>query len=456
MARTRSSENGVAHLEARPVHRLGELRDAAQTLSGTPGIDTKLPATVLSLRRRVWLSSLSVPIAALAILIAGRLSGLPVRIAPLVALLVVIGLVNVWTFSRLRAPGDIPPWELFAQTLIDVIALTGLLYYSGGALNPFAYLFLLPLAICAIVLPGPFLWALTAITAACYSFLLLKPLPLLPMGGPDSPVYLIGIWVAFVASVIFAAQLISGLARALREQQKILGEARERALQDERVVAVATLAAGAAHELSTPLATMAVVTSELVHDYPPERYPELNSRIEILRGQIRKCKESLSVISAAGGADRAEHARHQTVAEFVQDAVNEVRTLRPGSAIGVQLTGDGASPPVIVERTLKQALLNVLHNAVDASPREVSVRCHWDNEAVSIDVEDHGPGMNRNQRTPGGRPTHSSKESGLGLGLFLTHSALAHMGGEIRFGDAPGGGARVSVRLPLARFQKEG
>ncbi len=408
-----------------------------------------------NLRRLVWLSSLAVPAAALAMLIAGRLAALPVRITPVVTLLVVILLVNVWTFTRLRARGEIVHGEIFAQMLVDVVALTGLLYYSGGALNPFAYLVLLPLAICAIVLPQPYLWGMAAITAASYSFLLFYRAPLLPVAAQNSSVYVAGMWLAFMASVVMTAQFIATLGATMRRQERSLGEARERALQDERVVAVATLAAGAAHELSTPLATMALVTAELTEEYPRERDPQLHTQLELLRGQIRKCKESLSVISAAGGADRAGDVRHETVERFVQQAVSEVRTLRPGAGIRMQLAASGPAPSIIVERTLNQALLNVLHNAVDASPQAVTVTCDWDATTVRIQVDDRGPGISLATMRPGERPERSSKESGLGLGLFLTATALSHIGGDIRFTDAPGGGARVTLSLPLARLRMD-
>jgi two-component system sensor histidine kinase RegB len=95
----------------------------------------------------------------------------------------------------------------------------------------------------------------------------------------------------------------------------------------------------------------------------------------------------------------------------------------------------------------------VLHNAVDASPAEVRVTCRWDGERVRIEVQDHGPGISLKSLQPGQAPGRSTKDSGLGLGLFLTHTALSHLGGDISFADAPGGGALVTVNLPLARLQ---
>jgi two-component system sensor histidine kinase RegB len=341
--------------------------------------------------------------------------------------------------------------------LIDVTALTGILYYSGGVLNPFAYLFLLPLTISATVLPRRYTWPMAIITAGCYTFLLVFRVRLSPFepatNSPGYAAHTVGMWLGFVVSAGLIAHFVERIGESLRAHERSLGEARERALRDERVVAVATLAAGAAHELSTPLATMAVVTAELADQYPRDQYPELHKSLDVLRGQIRKCKESLSVISAGAGAGRADAARSMAVDAFVRHAVSQVRRLRPGSDISVHNDGPRPAPQMIVERTLTQALLNVLHNAVDASPTDVRVDCHWDSEQVRIEVRDHGPGISLKSLQPGQAPARSTKSSGLGLGLFLTHSALSHLGGEISFADAPGGGAKVTVNLPLARLQ---
>ncbi|GMW06842.1 MAG: ATP-binding protein [Gammaproteobacteria bacterium] len=410
-----------------------------------------------NLRRLVWLRIIVIPGAAIALLVASRFYQLPIRIAPLVTILGVLALVNFWTWQRLRGGREIPHAEFFAQMLVDVLALTGILYYSGGSTNPFAYLFLLPLAISATVLPRRYTWPMAAITAVCYTFLLVYRVPLPPFSPPENGsgfvIHVVGMWLGFVLSAVLIAQFVVSMGETLRDQERSLAEARERALRDERVVAVATLAAGAAHELSTPLATMALLTTELAEEYPSDRYPELHERIEVLRGQIRKCKESLSVISAGAGADRADAARPIRVDAFIRHAVSEVHRLRPGARIAVRIEGERPAPEIVVERTLTQALLNILHNAVDASPAEVRVICDWNGDRVRIDVADHGPGISLGALRPGSRPARSTKDSGLGLGLFLTHTALSHLGGEISFADAPGGGALVSVQLPLARQQ---
>lgn len=415
------------------------------------------PYSALNLRRLAVLRTIAIPGAAVVLLLAGHFYGLPIRVSPLLTIIVVLALVNFWTWRRLQGGGSIPDGEFFVQLLVDVVALTGMLYYTGGSTNPFSYFFLLPLAICATVLPPRYTWPMAVIIAGAFSFLLFYRVPVESFSEPaDSTIFtvhVIGMWLGFVLSTGFIAHFVAKMAGSLREHERTLAKARERTLRDEQVVAVATLAAGAAHELSTPLATMALVTAELAHDYPVDHYPKLNADLELLRGQIRKSKEALSVLSAAAGAHRAEAARPMAVDAFVGQAVTEVRRLRPQARIRMHNDGPHPAPRILVERTLSQALLNVLNNAVDVSPDQVQVSCAWDAEQVHIVVRDHGPGITRQPLRPGQEPGRSTKESGLGLGLFLTHTALSHLGGDIDFSDAPGGGAQVTVNLPLARLQ---
>jgi two-component system sensor histidine kinase RegB len=282
-------------------------------------------SSAINLRQLVRLRTISIPGAAVAMLLAARFYEMPIRVAPFLTIIAVLVLVNLWTWRRLRKAGVIPDREFFTQMLIDVAALTGILYYSGGALNPFAYLFLLPLTISATVLPRRYLWPMALVIAACYTFLLVFRVPLSAFEPPRGPAgfaaHTVGMWLGFVLSAGLIAHFVERMGETLRAHQHSLSAARERALRDERVVAVATLAAGAAHELSTPLATMAVVTAELADQYPREQYPELHKSLDVLRGQVRKCKDSLSVISAGAGVGRADAARPMAVDSFVRHAV---------------------------------------------------------------------------------------------------------------------------------------
>ena len=137
----------------------------------------------------------------------------------------------------------------------------------------------------------------------------------------------------------------------------------------------------------------------------------------------------------------------------MRETVAEVSRLRPGSNVWLQpATQAGAQPLVAVERTIRQALLNVLHNAVDVSPHFVRLTCSWDASTLSIAVVDHGGGLK-----PGSleRPGISSKEGGLGLGLFLSHAALTQAGGSLEVANNDEGGTTVSLRLPHLGYRKD-
>jgi two-component system sensor histidine kinase RegB len=240
------------------------------------------------------------------------------------------------------------------------------------------------------------------------------------------------------------------MAGTLRQRDRDLARAREAALRDEQLVAAATLATGAAHELSTPLATMAVVTSELAAQYPARADPALNAQLGVLRAQIARCKEALSVLSAAAGAARADHVEQLRLPEFVARAVDEIHRLRPGSRVEV-LPGTEAGPLLAVDRRAYQALLNVLNNAVDASPDAVSVACHWRPGGIEIAVADRGDGLDAG---PGGLPPpgRSTKSGGLGLGLFISRAAVDQLGGELVTETNPAGGTTVRLRLASNRL----
>jgi two-component system sensor histidine kinase RegB len=256
-------------------------------------------------------------------------------------------------------------------------------------------------------------------------------------------------WVGFVVLSVLIATFVAAMAQTVRERDRYLARLRETALRDERVLAVATLAAGAAHELSTPLATMAVITGEIAREYPAAAYPALHRDVGILRDQIGRCKEALSVISASAGAARAESAVAMSLGDFVRQTVDEVQRLRPGSSVRVEARVGFEPPVIVVERTVRQALLNILHNAVDVSPRDVRVAWQWDAATLDIAVIDRGGGLRTGWSGSLERLGMSSKEGGLGLGLFLSHAAITQAGGSLEAANNDEGGTTVHLRLPL-------
>ncbi len=413
--------------------------------------------TGLNVRRLIWIRMIAVPGSALCLLLARQIYDLPI---PALQLLMIVGgliAFNFWVWLRHKAAEPVTDREFFIQLLVDLFALTSILYYAGGASNPFVYLLVLPMIISAAALPQTYTWIIAGISACSYTVLMLWRVEVPEFINMHSKsamdLHAAGMWLGFIVLAVLISTFVAAMAETVRERDRYLARLRETALRDERVVAVATLAAGAAHELSTPLATMAVVTGEIAREYPAATHPALNRDLGILRDQIARCKEALSVISASAGAARAESAERLVLDRFVRQTVDEVRHLRPGSNVRVESPATAGSPPLlVVERTIRQALLNILHNAVDVSPRDVVVVYSWDAAHLDITVIDRGGGLRSGQPGSLERLGMSSKEGGLGLGLFLSHAAVTQAGGSLEAANNNEGGTTVRLRLPLVRL----
>jgi two-component system sensor histidine kinase RegB len=261
--------------------------------------------------------------------------------------------------------------------------------------------------------------------------------------------HVFGMWFGFVLSAALIAWFVVGMANTLRKRDQMLAEAREQALRDEQLVALGTLATGAAHELGTPLATMAIVTRELERaDIPVE----MKRKLSILRDQVGRCKQALSVISASAGEIRAESGSLIQVEHFLNKVISEWRSQRLQADIEMQLEGGPSSAQIVDEYTLHQSLINLLNNAADVSSKPLLLKSCWNEDQLEIDILDHGPGLHPNTIARLEQQKTSQKEYGMGLGLFLTHATIRRLGGNIALFDREGGGTCTRIQLPLATF----
>ncbi|MEJ2652599.1 MAG: ATP-binding protein [Gammaproteobacteria bacterium] len=392
------------------------------------------------------------------VVLAGLIVGVAVAVyrelvLPLWPLSVVIGVfaaLNLVTWLRLRwMKRPVREQELFLHLFGDVLILAALLYFTGGSTNPFVSLFLLPLTLAAAALPGRYTGAIAATALACYSLLMKWYFPLPHQYGGNFNVHVVGMWFGFVLSAILISYFAVKMSATLRERDRALARAREDALRDERLVALGTLAAGAAHELGTPLATMAVLAKDLESECAA--MPELAEPFQVLRSQIARCKDTLAQLAVSAGQTRAEAGRDQALDHYLAQLVEQWRNGR--SAVTVHRTWEGTrpAPHILADQTLTQAITNILNNAADASERDVEVIGRWDNRELRLEICDRGEGLSAAAQSHAGEPFFTTKPpgQGLGLGLFLAQSTIRRLGGEVELVNRQQGGVCTRIVLPL-------
>lgn len=408
---------------------------------------------------------------------------LDIRIPEQQLWLVIVAIIafNTYTSMRLQTVDPVTELEIFSQLCIDVLSIAALLYLTGGASNPITWVFLLPLIITAIMLPQSYAWYMVILTTSMYSILIAfnVPLPSIEPHMPDpgllhfSPtipnkemmqmahaisdnhyfnLHMFGMWFGFVFSAGLVAFFVAELAKTLQHRERSLAKARENALRDERVVALGTLAASAAHDMGTPLGTIAIIVHELIQDTPVQPYPEFIEKMEILKNQVNRCKEALSLMSASAGEMRAESGNIMRLIDYIDNVLYQWRTHKPTAKLQFFIDPVvDVDAVIIAERTLTHALINILNNAVEATDPERGIEFHasWSINELVLKIRDYGPGFPSEIVDFAGKQPLNSKNKGLGVGLFLTYSTINRMGGKIDLINLETGGACVEINLPL-------
>lgn len=365
-------------------------------------------------------------------------------------ILVIAGQIVVNAVSYLRAlrAESVSAAELLGQLLADVAALTLLLALAGGSSNPMVTLYLPLIAIAAAILPAPLAATLAAASIGAYSLLFAAPTEVHIHDTEQAiRIHLIGMWLTFVFSALIICWFVVRMTAALRDRDRALATAREAALRNERVVALGNLAAGAAHELGTPLATMAVLAGEFARrrDLPAD----VHGDAQILASQVQQCKRIITQLAERAGSSRAEAAHAVTLDVWLETLTERWRAQRPLVQPGIDLRGQRPAPRVVPDATLDQALLNLFNNAADVSPGAVEIVAQWSPDALEVEVLDRGPGIADEIAHRLGHEPLTTREDGHGIGLVLAFAAIERSGGKLRFSAREGGGTRAHVSLSL-------
>ena len=382
-------------------------------------------------------------------LIAVQALAIPLPLWPLAGVLA-IGLgFNALLHDRLRRARSASPWELLSQLLFDIGLLSALVFLSGGATNPLISLLLPPVAIAALTLPARCVALVAGVSISAYTLLMAHYLPLpLPDAQRAASLHLTGMWLTFAASTVMIAWFVVRMTRLIRQRDAELAAAREQGLRDERVMAMGTLAAGAAHELGTPLATMNLLAGELVAD--PRLPDDVREDLSLLRQQIGVCKEIITGLSRRAGAERLENARREAADHWLDQLRQHWHAARPQTSSHLHCLGRGTPPPLLADPRLEQAVLNLLNNAANASPAAVELELDWTPQALTLAIRDHGPGFAPAVLAAGGRQPFPAHAGGSGVGLLLTRSAIEQLGGQLDLSNPPTGGACARITLPLS------
>lgn len=375
---------------------------------------------------------------------------------PIEKMLLVVGCLaayNVISLLRLSTGHSVRDVELFMALLMDVAVLTVQLYLSGGTGNPFVYLYLLQVTLGAVLLRGAYIWSIIVITVLCFAALGDYHLPLaLPPNLHEglSSLYVLGLLVCFVLNATLLVVFITRINLNLRERDARLAAARQRRAEEEHIVRMGLLASGAAHELGTPLATMAVILGDWQHDKQLAAHPALREEIAEMQVQVQRCKSIVSGILLSAGETRGEASEQTTVRTFVDALADEWRSTRSVAQFEYD-NNFGADTSMVSDTTLKQMVFNVLDNAREASPDWVRLYVTRHEENLRIIVTDTGPGFAEGMLAKLGTPYQSSKNrAGSGLGLYLVLNVARTLGGSMAARNRAEGGAQVTIELPLS------
>lgn len=368
-----------------------------------------------------------------------------------VGLLVCVNLVSVWLSRRQT---DISASGLFLELLVDVSALTLQLYLSGGAANPFIFLFLLQLMLGLVLLRAWAVWALVVITSLCFIGLMFFRREIdMPPGAGEAAffrLHLQGMFLCFVLAAALLAIFVGRIQRNLRARDARLAELRQRSAEEEHIVRIGLLASGAAHELGTPLSTQTVILDDWRHAPAFTDNPAMMEELGEAQEQLDRCKAIVSSILTASGEVRGEGTAHTRLSVFIDNTVGEwVASRKPPHFSFAGL--EGADCPIVTDMALRQMAFNVLDNALEASPQLVRLRVRNSGEQLDIEVSDAGPGFSDQMLQALGLPYHSTKgRPGSGLGLFLVSNVVRQLGGRLDAYNRAEGGACVRMTLPLA------
>jgi two-component system sensor histidine kinase RegB len=380
---------------------------------------------------------------------------------PLGALLLIVGataLSNVALARWMRLPRAVSPRVLAAVLAFDTLALWGLLRLTGGPSNPFSVLFLVQITMAALVLGMRYASAIVALSVAAYALLFFDNVPLEGAehmhhaGSAAFRLHLQGMFVALTLAAVVIAYFVTRVSGALHERDAQLATARSIATSNERLASLSTLAAGAAHELGTPLATIAVASTELQRACERiEGAEALRDDARLIREQVNRCRDIVQRLSGRAGGALGEAPELVEVDRVVWELR---RKMEAAQSDRLDVEAEASAAIRVPWRGLAQALGSLVKNAFDASDgpdARVLLAIEASRLSARFSVIDRGRGISPADLVHVGEPFYTTKApgDGMGLGVFLARAFADRLGGHLALTSEPGAGTRAVIELPL-------
>jgi len=397
-----------------------------------------------------------------ALVVVHVLLGYPLPLLYCAAAIGVSALLNIALAAIFPAARRLTGREATAYLAYDILQLAVLLYLTGGIENPFALLFLAPVVISAATLELHYTLLLAGWSFAAISFLARfhMPLPWTPAGAFHLPqLYQFGIWISLVLGIGFTSIYARRIAGEAQRMSAALSATQLALAREHRLAALGALAAAAAHELGSPLGTIAVVARELERELPKDSPHGEDFRL--LRAEAERCRAILARLSEPEEAVRGAAQPQMPLGALLDDIA------APHRGLDVEITIDmqpGAPPKVWRTPEVLHGLGNLIENAADFAAHAVKVRAHWDDAALTVDVMDDGPGFAPEIFEKIGEPYVTSRPrwraytnpdrdpgaelEGMGLGFFIAKTLIERAGGTLTAHNPAEGGAIVRARWP--------
>jgi len=379
--------------------------------------------------------------------------GFPVPLAPAFSVVGASLLLNLIVMSGHPTPVRLGERAAAGFLAFDIMQLAALLYLTGGLENPFSFLLLAPVAVSATILSIRSTIALCVLSVASITLLAVRhyPLPWAEGGFSVPQVYVLGTWVALAVGIVFFAIYTWRVAEEARRMANALTASQLALAREQQFAALGGLAAAAAHELGSPLGTIAVVSGEIARDLPADSL--ISDDVRLLISETARCRDILAELSdrSEDGEDRSSPFALLPVHALVQAAAerhHQDHVTFSFESLPLREDDSGPEPVVVRSPEIVHGIGNIIQNAVQFARSTVYITSGWDAESIRVSIRDDGPGFRQGVLEHIGEPYISSRPNAgghMGLGIFIARTLLQRSGAGVAFENDRKGGARVDI-----------